>query len=214
MNTKTNSNLYFSEITQSSLHTWKAQCWKWNDFPTFGGLVTTTHNDITTYGIITSIHTGSLDPIRQPVAYQKTEEELLHEQPQIFQFLTTTFQCITVGFCQNSPIFYQLPPHPPKIHSFVGNAQRSEYEKFFSSDQFLHSLFNHSAHIGTSLDELLLAIIRHIAQENLLTSALLVQFIESFSMLNKNDYKKLKVFTNRIEYLLKNSNPKLLEIKL
>ncbi|NBV41025.1 hypothetical protein EBR77_04225 [bacterium] len=207
---QTHNKLSFAEITQSSLAVWKGQCWEWNNPPTFGDVVTVHQNNYIVYGIVTTIQTESLDPARTPVAYKKTEEELLHDQPQIFHFLKTTFQCVTIGYEQNGIIFYQLPIHPLKMHAFIAKAQAHEYEKIFTSDQFLHSIFNHSAQLGCSLDELLLGIIKNLSEHSVLHKNVLTQFIESFSLLNKNDYKKLKVFTGRVQYLLEKLNPTIL----
>ena len=73
---KTNS-LCFSEVVQSSLEQWKAQTWKWDNFPQFGSIVTIESGKRTIFGVVFQVQTGSLDPIHAPVAYQKTEEELI-----------------------------------------------------------------------------------------------------------------------------------------
>ena len=49
----------------------------------------------TVCGIVHQVQTGSMDPVRYPFAYQKTEAELRAEQPQIFEFLKTTFSCLS-----------------------------------------------------------------------------------------------------------------------
>ena len=142
-----------------------------------------------------------MDPIRQPVPYQKTEEELKQEQPQIFEFLQTTFTCITIGYLENNTFFYHLPDKPPKIHAFVSNATQDQYQSFFAQEQFLHLLFNLSNQIF-NLDELLLAILKQLLQKKIITPDNLNNFIETFAMLCKNDYQKLKVFLQRTDLLL------------
>ena len=79
----------FSEVIDSSLHGFTAQSWQWDDFPAFGQLVTVQSGTRTLFGIVYQVHTGSMDPVRYPFPYQKTEAELLAEQPQIFEFLKT-----------------------------------------------------------------------------------------------------------------------------
>jgi hypothetical protein len=202
----------FSEILESSISNWQAQSWQWDAIPEFGSLVTATSNGRTIFGIIYDISTGPIDPIRQPVAYQKTEEELLKEQPQIFEFLTTSFSCVAIGYKENAQILYNLPPQPPKMHTFVHYATQEEYEQCFASEQFLYLLFNST--LPLNLQELLLAIIKHQLNRKVLTKKRLDAFIESFFMLNKNNYLQTKMFLSRLQQLLQsNSDWHKLELK-
>ena len=191
----------FAEVMESNLFEWKAQSWNWNNSPSFGSLVVTTHNSLKIFGIVHTIQTGSMDSARYPTPYQKTEEELQAEQPQIFEFLQTTFTCITIGYQENNKIFYHLPEKPPKIHAFVENASDQLYKQFFAQEQFLHLLFNLSNQIF-NLDELLLALLKQLQQKNILSEQNLNDFIETFAILSKNDYQKLKIFLQRANKLL------------
>lgn len=203
MNNKTSSkDTSFAEVVESNLSTWSAQCWDWRQSPTFGSLITTSHGSLKIFGIVQSITTGSMDPVRQPIAYQKTEEELLIQQPQIFEFLQTNFTNITVGYKQDNKMFYHLAQKPPRIHAFVQDASDDEYKLFFENEQFLHLLFNMSNQIF-NLDELLLALLKQLITKKLLTKQNLNNFIENFAMLRKNDYQTVKIFLQRTEQLLK-----------
>lgn len=195
-------NKPFAEVIESSLNIWKAQTWKWDIFPSFGSLATIETKDRTIFGIVYNIQTGSLDQMRSVIAYQKTEEELLREQPQIFEFLHTTFSCLTLGYLQNKQILYQLAPEPPKIHAFVNLAQLEEVDLFFSNEQYLHLLFS-SANQILLLDELLLSLLKRLSDSNILTEATLSKFIETFSLLTANDYRRLKLFLQRAQPIIK-----------
>jgi hypothetical protein len=190
----------FAEILESSICSWQAQSWQWDMIPEFGSLVTATSNGRTIFGIIYDIKTGPIDPIRQPVVYQKTEEELLKEQPQIFEFLSTSFSCVAIGYLENGKILYNLPPQPPKMHTFVDHATTQQYEQCFANEQFLHLLCNST--LPLNLQELLLAIIKHQLNRKTLTKKRLNTFIESFFMLNKNNYLQTKMFVSRLQQLL------------
>ena len=204
MNNQSNKTC-FAEILESSITTFNAQCWQWDAILEFGSLVTATSNDRTIFAIIYDITTGPTDPIRQPVAYQKTQEELLSQQPQIFEFLTTSFSCIAVGYSDlHERILYNLPPQPPKMHTFVHHATTEQYKHFFASEQFLHLLCN--ATIPLNLQELLLAIIKHQLSHKTLTKKRLGVFIESFFMLNKNNYLQTKMFLARLQKLLETNS--------
>lgn len=195
-----NNKQFFAEITEGSLSEWTGQCWKWNHLPQFGSLVVTTHGPLHIFGIVSSIKTGSMDPVRVPTAYQKTEEELLRDQPQIFEFLQTTFTCITVGYQEDGKILYHLPERPPKIHAFIENASNEQCQQFFASDQFLYLLFNLSTQ-GVNLDELLLALLKNLHTKKILNKTTFYDFIETFSMLYKHDYQKLKIFLKRTHHI-------------
>jgi hypothetical protein len=185
---------HFSEVIESSLNSWTAQCWQWNTFPTYGSIVTVLSNQRTFFGIVHHVQTGSMDPTRYPFPYQKTEEELLREQPQIFEFLKTTFSCLVVGYQEKSKIHYILAPEPAKIHAFVGYADKELTQQFFSDERFLHLVFNAQL---PNLDDLLLAILYNQSALGLLTESKLGTFINTFSLLTGNDYRRLKLFLQR-----------------
>ena len=195
-------NKPFAEIIESNNNKYLAQTWDPKFSPKFGNLIQTNSNNIKIFGIITSIQTGSQDPMRYPFTYKKTEEELLKDQPQIFEFLKTTFDVQIVGHQlighqltghqSSEKILYSLPSIPPKIHSFVKNADSQATKNFFSKTNFLPLLFNSKI---TNLDELLLAIIDNIQP----TKNFLEKFCSNFSLLSGNDYKRLKLFLKRIQ---------------
>ena len=200
-------NNYFAEIIESSLDSSLAQSWQWNVFPKFGTLVQIENKKIITLGIVTQIQTGSMDPTRYPFPYQKTEEELLEQQPQIFEFLKTTFKIQNVGYIdkpeesiinKKNKCFYLLPPTPCNIHAFVKNCPLKIVSSFFDNPDFLNLLFAFSNQL-TNLDELLLAIIKQLNCLNLLSNKKLSQLCQVFSLLTGNDYRRLKLFLKRIE---------------
>jgi HAS barrel domain len=188
----------FAEIIESSLTGWLAQSWQWDDFPSFGSLVCVENKNRILFGIVHQIQTGSMDPVRYPFAYKKTEEELLKEQPQIFEFLKTTFSCLIIGYREKSRIHYQLAPEPPKIHSFISGISSELCKEFFAHDNYLHLLFGLSNQLF-NLDELLLALVKNLANNKLLTEKKLEQIIDSYSLLTGNDYRRLKLFLQRVE---------------
>lgn len=190
----------FAEILESSIFHFTAQSWQWNMIPEFGSLVTATSSGRTIFAIIYDIKTGPIDPIRQPVAYQRTEEQLLKEQPQIFEFLSTSFSCIAIGYLEDSQLFYNLPPQPPKMHTFVNFAQQEQYEQCFATEQFLYLLCNTKEQIN--LEEILLAILKHQLKNKVLTKKRFNKFIETLFMLNKNNYVQTKMFLTRVQQFL------------
>jgi len=193
----------FSEVVEGSLHGFVAQCWQWDDFPTFGQLVTVQSDNRTIFGLVHQIQTGSMDPVRYPFPYQKTEEELKKEQPQIFEFLKTTFSCLTIGYKEKEKLFYLMAPKPPKIHGFVSHADAAESKQFFSHLGYLHLLFGQSNQT-CCFDELLLALVKQQAALGIMKEKTIKKFIDKFSLLTGNDYRRLKLFLQRAEPLVTN----------
>lgn len=191
----------FAEVIESSLIGWLVQSWQWDKFPTFGSLVVIENNQRTVFGIVHQIKTGSMDPVRYPFAYQKTEEELTQEQPQIFEFLKTTFSCLTLGYKEKNEIFYQLAPEPPKIHSFVRAASPELIQEFFSGEQYLHIIFGLSNQLF-NLEELLLALLKNLNDHKIMRPKTAQSFVHTFSLLIGNDYRRLKLFLQRAQPLL------------
>lgn len=200
----------FAEIIESSLHNWLAQSWQWNNFPASGSLVTIQAKKYLLFGIVYQVQTGSMDPIRYPFPYKKTEEELLQEQPQIFEFLKTTFSCLSVGYSvfaeatsdkkDENKIYYQLPPQPAQIHAFVQPTSRQQYQEFFKDTDYLHLIFSFSSILG-NIDELLLAILKQLTENKVMTENIFEQFINTFCLLNGNDYCRLRLFLQRTNNL-------------
>lgn len=191
----------FAEVTQSSLSTWQAQCWEWDIVPPHGTLLAIKDSQRTTYGIVYALNTGPQDTHRTVFAYKKTEEQLKQDHPHIFELLSSTISCITLGYQENNSIKYQVAPTPPKIHSFVTIPTPQESQAFFKEVQYLHTLFAHADNL-VSLDELLLALLETMAQTNSLSPVIFNRFIQTFSLLTANDYRRLKLFLQRVQTLL------------
>lgn len=196
---------FFAEIIESHLDHFLAQCWQWDSFPTFGSLVYVEDEQTLVFGCVTHIQVGSMDPMRYPFPYQKTQAELYAEQPQIFEFLKTTFKVQVLGFCEKeknkmSDVFYLLPPRPCRIHGFVGRCPYQMKSRFFNRFDFFHLLFAFANQIQ-NIDELLLVILKHLADQKLLTKEKREQFFDVFSLVVGNDYRRLKLFFQRAEHL-------------
>ncbi len=186
----------FAEVIESSLQGWTGQSWKWDTFPLFGSLTTIETPTRIWFGIVYQVQTGSSDPSRSPFIYQKTEAELLAEQPQIFEFLKTSFSCLTLGFMEHERIAYQWAPEPPKIHAFIKTCSTQLSRQFFASTQYLPLLFNNP--LVSQVDELLLAIITEQKRLEIFSDDKLYELMETVSLLTGNDYRRLKVLSTRI----------------
>jgi hypothetical protein len=192
---------YFAEIIQSHLTSARAECWKWDSVPDFGSLVVIEQKDLRIIACVTSIETGSADPSRQPYAYQKTEVELLREQPQIFSFLKTYIQLTPVGFfTEKEPaIQYFLPPQPAKIHAFVRSVDTTLAQQFFTQTSFLY-LLQHANPI--SYDEVLFALINRFYASGCLSTTTIQLLVDHYTMIAGSDYRRVRFFCERLSIML------------
>lgn len=186
-----------AEVIESSLHTFTAQCWRYDIMPPFGSLVTIASKGRTIFGLVHTIETGSIDRHHVPHAFQKTEAELLRDQPEIFAFLRTTFGCLTIGYQEQGTLRYQWAPEPPAIHAFVLQATQEQHRLFFSSEQYIQSLFS-CAGQTKNFDELLLATVKQLSDKQIIARTHIEQFIYMFSLITGNDYRRLKLFLQRV----------------
>lgn len=195
---------YFAEIIQSQITIAKAECWKWDVVPDFGSLVIIEQKGIHIIACVTGIETGSADPLRQPYAYQKTEAELMREQPQIFSFLKTYIQLTCVGFytAENSDIEYFLPPQPPKIHAFVRCADAPLARQFFAQTSFLY-LLHHANSVG--YDEILFALINTYYSAKIISESMIQSIVNHYTMIAGSDYKRVRFFCERLSGVLEAS---------
>ncbi len=200
-----NMSEYFAEIIESNLSNFIAQSWDLKITPAFASLVETKSNNQTIYGIVTNIQTGSSDPMHYPFTYKKTEEELKKEQPQIFEFLKTTFNVQIIGYKRSEKTFnveeifnvieFRTPVEPPMIHSFVKNSTQEIIKKVFQDTQFLSLLFTNQIQ---NIDDILLVILKDLKEKKLVSKNYIHNFCNQYSLLTGNDYKRLKLFLNRI----------------
>lgn len=194
-------NKPFAEIIESSLQRWLCQSWEWDSAPTFGSIIAIPHKKRTIFGIVHQVETGSMDPSRYPFAYKKTEEELRKEQPQIFEFLKTSFSCITIGYQEGGRIFHQLPPEPPKIHAFAEYPQKDVLKQIIYRHRYLPLVCGSASEVF-NLDELLLALLKHNHSLQSLSSESLQSFVDQYCLLTGNDYRRLRILMKRIQHMI------------
>jgi hypothetical protein len=188
----------FAEVVESSVGSFVAQCWQWDVSPEFGSLVCSKNGELIIVGCVDSIQTKSIDPLRTPFAFQKNEEDLRAEQPQIFDFLKTSFEVKVLGYFENENLVrYRFPSKPAKIHSFIQNCATSQEHLFFAKPDFLYPLFSSSVHIE-NFDELLLAVLSRFIEKNNSQGAF-EQVSSVLSMLTRNNYSKMKILIGRLQ---------------
>lgn len=188
----------FGEIIESSLTIWRGQSWQWDHFPPFGSLVTIASTQTLLLGLVYDVKTGSSDPSREAYAFQKTEEELRQEQPQLFAFLKTTFSCIPLGFIENGTLWHQLPPQPPKIHAFVTNAPEELVRTYITTTDYIATIMQNSQ-LQPLQEEIILALARTQAHLNLMNQEQALAILEAYTLHGHHDYRSLKLFAQKLQ---------------
>jgi hypothetical protein len=190
-------NKPFAEIIESSLHAWKAQSWQWDSFPSYGSLVTIQQAQLTYIGLVYEINTGSMDPSRYPFPFKKTEEELKREQPQIFEFLRTTFSSIALGYYHKGTFVYTAPPHPAKMHAFIEPMPLDMQRQFLAYPHYLHRIFALTTYVA-NIDDLLISMLNEQHRLHAISADFMQSFIQTYSLLTANEYRRIKLFLQRI----------------
>lgn len=181
------------EVLTSSLRECKAIAWDIRIYPPFGSLVTIENGQHTIFALVYHIETGPIDSIRMPTAFKMTEAQLIEQHPEIFPYICTHIHCVHVGYLQDGNPLYQVPPRPPMMHALMYQATVVQQELFFARSDYLHTLFGLLAQQAI-LDELLLAIVH---QQQPVQEAL-EELLQTYCVLTNNDYKRLKMFLQRL----------------
>jgi len=138
---------HVGEVIESSTAEFTAESRVLHGAPPFGAYVKIDGYPMI-YAITYNISTQSIEPNRRPTAYGKTEDELRLEQPQIFELLRTEFNCLIIGYEDETGIYQNLPPHPPKIHNFVHFCSATEIANFTDKAHYLTIAAIRNAHLA------------------------------------------------------------------
>lgn len=188
---------YIGEVVYGSISQWTSQAWRWNDCPEFGSVICLEDGKNQIFGVVYHIKTGSDDQVRQAFAYQKTQDELHQEQPQIFEFLKTDFSAIPICYRNGNDLIYAMPVRPPQLHAFVRLATNLELAQILNHSGAVYALFS-QYHKIEYFEELLLALLRYLGRFGLVSRGLLMQISEQLSLVTANDYRRLKMFMDRV----------------
>ena len=154
------------EVVESASHGFTAHCYRLYDSPPLGSLVRTESTDgdaSSTYAVVYSVVTQSLDPGRPVVARgesEDTEQGIYQSHPQLERLLATRFEALIVGHGNGSDVNQYLPALPPRIHAFVFSATSDEVASFIGSLDFLNLLVHLSPAGRGTTDEVIAACLR------------------------------------------------------
>jgi hypothetical protein len=131
------------EVIEATSTAFVVQCYELYAAPPLGSFVET--GDPWVYGVVQAVLTQPLDPSRPILARGEgiaTEEELYRQNPQIHRLLTTRFEALIVGHEAAGALRWGLPPHPPRVHSFVHIGSSSLVARLTTDLRFVEMLFD------------------------------------------------------------------------
>lgn len=108
--------------------------------PPFGGFVRVASADLVSYAVVSHVTHESVDPSRRAIPLGRTWEELVAEQPQVFDLLQTSFEAICVAHARGGVISPFLPPSPPRVHDFVSVCSDDEVRALTDDLTFVRTL--------------------------------------------------------------------------
>ena len=185
---------HVGEVVETGTTEFTAQARVLHEAPSFGRLVRV-EGVLPIIGIVFNVSTHSFEPNRRPTAYGKTEEELRSQQPQIFELLRTEFRTLVVGYSDEHGPIHMIPPHPPRIHSFVQTSTEDELRAFTETDDFIRTILNAA---GVPTDELLIAVLREAIAVRQASRDYVVGKGKELSRLLSDDYDRLSFLIRRI----------------
>ncbi len=114
-------------------------------------------------GIVFHAETGAIEPGRLVGALGLTEEQLLLEQPQLYELLATRFTAALIGWRDSSGVFRAgLPPRPPRPHAQVFEATESDLSAAGNDLSWLRGIVRGERVPAGLADELTLATLRRL----------------------------------------------------
>jgi hypothetical protein len=179
------------EIVDTSVAEFTAQACTFGVAPPFGGFVKVALPDLTVFGLVYAIWSGSLEPGGRPVVRGRDgvrDGAIYKENPDLEQVLRTEFTALTIGFGEGDTFRPYLPPEPPQLHWSVYECSADEACLLTDRLEYLRTVLASGA---APVDALLAANIRlaRVAREH--EPGFAVRAGRELATLLKKDYPRL-----------------------
>jgi len=191
--------LRIGEVIEASTMEFTAQSYELHQSPAFGALVRVGDGMQGIYGFTFETRTSGIEPGRRPIARgqdEVDEEAIYRNNPQLSRLLRTEFRTLTVGYREVGVLHYGLPPHPPRVHSFVYLCPPQEVMEFTEMLDFLSLIAG--ARLDVPVDELLAAVVRGAARARGNDRAYLVRAGKEIARLMGSEGSRMNAILRRI----------------
>ncbi len=192
-------SLKIGEVVEADSSSFVAQSYELYDAPVLGSLVRTRCQDIDIYAVVYLATTAAAEPGRRPLARGRdaeVEADIFRDNPQLSRLLLTHFSALVLGHCQEGRVCHYLPPQPARVHGFVWACAAEEVALFSQGLDFLHLLLQ--ARLEGSVEELVAACLRHMAQLQPEPRRFLVDAGRELARLLGGDFARLNAILKRI----------------
>ena len=151
------------------------------------------------FGLVFHAETGAIEPGRPLSALGLTEDELLREQPQIYELLATRFSAALIGWTDAGGRFRaSLPPRPPRPHARVLTATPADEKLVVGDLGWLRGLVRGERVPPGIADELLVAALRRLWGASAEGEAFALRAGKELSRLLAADYERLRTLLERL----------------
>ncbi len=191
------------EIVKSSLTAWFGVAPIGCTCPPFGSLVVVASSAMRYYGIVSDISIQSADEVYVPVPMGLSQEELHRAHPQAAVHTQVMVSLLALGYSSTTDgIVYQWPPLPPPLHSPIDSADDILYARFLQTHEYIAMIMRLPALADCQVEELLLALLRHVVARGLLMRDGIEPWIAALAPWFMQDYVRFRQFLARAERIV------------
>lgn len=186
-------------MIEASTTEFTAQCYRLYELPPLGSLVSVRDAAGELFGIVHHATTASIEPGRRPIARgqdEASEEDIYRSSPQLAKLLRSEFRALVVGHGDGQGIRHYLPPHPPRIHSFVYLCSSERVKEFSRCLDFLGLLVKTALPVPT--EELVAATLRQMSQAHQSRDDFLLAAGRELARLLGGEFGRLKAILDRV----------------
>jgi hypothetical protein len=155
------------------------------------------------YALVIGANTASIEANRRPAALgYEDEDEILRQQPQIFELLRTDFSGLLIAYsvAGEKGVRRHLPPVPPRIHARVYPCTVTEVRALSLDLGFLRGILTPSGALppGVPGDELAAACLREARRAQVDDYPFLVRAGKTLAGILAEDYERLQAILRNL----------------
>jgi hypothetical protein len=155
----------------------------------------------TLYAVVFHAETGALDAGRPLTALGLAEDELLREQPQLYELLATRFTAALIGYDDSAGTFVPyLPPRPARPHARVTLCGDDDIRRLTGGRlEWLRGVLAGDRVPSGIGDELIGAVLRRAARaQGAAAEAFLLRAGQEVARILAGDYERLRAIVARL----------------
>lgn len=150
-------------------------------------------NPAVLFGVVFHAETGAIEPGRPLSALGLTEDELLRDQPQLYELLATRFSAALIGWQDSAGKFRSgVPPRPPRPHSHACFCTEADLKVLGSELGWMRGIVKGERVPAGLADELTIAMLRRLWSVSPNPQSFPLRAGKELSRLLATDYERLR----------------------